>query len=187
MAAPAVTKADRASGILIKAPTNLGLTLAAAYGGTALGLSRSHRASFFDIPSPVPLEELGGVAGEFLEGGKWCALTALFRGWDDDAIAAVWPNTSTGGGGSKVISAGTAQSVRAGHLVTDRAFKLLYAPYNPNHRGLIIYRACPLIDPEGSDVVKSALGEDALEVRFVGIPDSSGRVYQIAKLSEMTL
>jgi len=184
--APNVDKADRTSGVLIKTPTDLSSTLALAYGGTKLGLSRAHRASFFDVPNPVPLEELGGVPGEFLEGGKWCALTALFRGWDDDAIATVWPNTSTSGG-TKVISAGTGESVRAGHLGTDRGIKLLYAPNNPQHRALIIYRAIPILLPEESDIVLSALGETAIEVRFVGVPDASGRVYKIGKLSELTL
>lgn len=188
MAAGSVTAADRGPGILIKNPTSLTVPGAdGAYGGTLLGLSRDHEIAMMDTPITVPGEELGGAPTEQIEGGKWCVFGALFRGFDDDALATIYANTATGAStGKKVIRIGTGQSVKAGHRVSDRAVKLLFVPKKSSKRAVIIYRALPGIR-EDSKTALSIFRESTHAVTFVGMPDATGRVAEVGRLADLTL
>ena len=92
----------------------------------------------------------GGVPSEGVEGGKWCVFAALFRGWDADALAAIYANTATGTSTAKVIRIGTGQTVKAGHRVSDRAFKLLFVPDNTHHALAMGTAAAACLGADGS-------------------------------------
>lgn len=173
----------REPGILIASPTTN--TGSAPFGGAALGLTFAHEVDMIDAPTLVPAEEFGGAPVEGIEGGKWLVFSAIFRGWDNDAIQRLFPNTSLDT--TRKILAGTSQSVRAGHLLSERAFPLLFAPNDTtNHRAIYMPRVLPLVSGE-SKSMRSILREQMIHATFVAIPNASGRVYDIDILSRITI
>lgn len=188
MAAGSVNAADRGPGILIKNPTSTTVPgTDGAYGGTLLGLSRDHELAMMDRSIDVPGEELGGAPTEALEGGKWCVFAALFRGWDSDALATIYPNTATGSStGQKLIRLGMTQSTKPGHRVSDRAVKLLFVPYDSAKRAVLVYRALPRIR-EDSRLGLTIFRESLHAVTFVGMPDGTGRVAEVGRLADLTI
>lgn len=186
MAAGSANAADRGPGILIKNPTSVTAPgTDGAYGGTLLGLSRDHRWQMMDSPIMVPAEEYGGAPSEGVEGGKWCIFGALFRGWDADALAAIYANTSTGSSG-KVINMGTGESAKAGHRLSDRAIKLLFVPDNTAKRAVIVYRALPVLQ-EDSATAFSIFREATHAVTFIGMPDATGRIAKVGVLGDLAV
>ena len=183
MAAGDPTTVRREDGILIASPTTN--TGSAPYGGTYLGMTYAHEVGMVDAPSLVPAEEFGGAPVEGLEGGKWLVFSAIFRGWDNDAINHLFPNTSLNT--TRKIAAGTTETVRAGHLVSGRAFPLLFVPKDAiNNRSIYMPRALPIVTGE-SRSMRSILKEAATHATFIAIPNASGRVYDIDILSRITI
>ena len=183
MAAGDPTTVRREPGILIASPTTN--TGSSPFGGTFLGMTYAQEAELVDAPTLVPAEEYGGAPVEALEGGKWLVFRAIFRGWDNDAIQRLFPNTSLNT--TRKIIAGTSQTVRAGHLVSDRAFPLLFAPNDTtNDRALYMPRVLPVVSGE-SRSMRSILKEAATHATFIAVPDANGKVYDIDILSRITI
>lgn len=188
MAAPAESAVDRGPGKLIVTPTNL--SAAAPYGGTYLGAARDIESDFLDNEDlVVPAEEFAGAPVEGLEMTGCFALYSLMRGFDADALGAIFPNTSTGASsGAKVIDGGVQSTVRSGHLRSARAVKLLFAPDDATKRAVLIYKAMPFV-PKGARTRYSILYESVIPVVWLALPDTanSGRTYKIGKIADLTL
>lgn len=187
MSAPAASAIDRGPGTLIITPTNL--ATATTYGGTILGATRAHEIDFLDDEILVPGEEFGGATTEALEVQRGCIFYCLMRGFDANALATIFPATSTGSStGAKVIDGGVQSTVRSGHLRSARAVKLLLAADDPTKRSVLIYKAMPIILP--SDRTRFAIfSETTFGIAWHGLPDTanSGRAYKIGKLADLTL
>ncbi len=125
-------------GRLVVAPTNL--SAAYPYGGTELGavhrIAVRRVAASFDVMAT----EYGGAVVETIQGGENWALAATLRQYDDDAVSTVFPNTALGTTTKRRAVkhwADAASPVRPGSLVSSRAVKLLFAPYDVDrHRAL---------------------------------------------------
>ena len=171
-------------GRLVKPPTDL--SAAFPYGGTALGSA----AEIIFQPNlethEIRAEEFGGEIIERLYGTETALLGALMRGYDDDALAAIFQDTAAGGKtGARVVS--FPGSTRAGSLGSALSFKLFFAPLDEEHHpALLIYKAIPLI--EASARLRFSAGEEwGYPVMFQGIRDGSSRVYAMGRMEDLTL
>ncbi|HYE91762.1 MAG TPA: hypothetical protein VEA38_12110 [Terriglobales bacterium] len=171
---------------LVKNPTSFAGSF--PYGGTELGATRGAEVEFFGADVPIPAEEWNGAPSETLEGADWCMAFALLRSYDNDAIAAIHRNTSTGSSSGKKVAAGSAAgTVRAGHVGSDRALKLLIVPENTTeHEAIYIPLAKPII-VGGSRVAWTIGRERAVEVSFLSLPDATGRFYVMGRLPDLTV
>lgn len=191
MAAPSEIAIVRGPGKIVLNPTSGTFGSASApYGGVYMGAVRGIEIDYLDEPIPVPLEEFSGP-GDMLEGQGlgFIILSTLFRSFDSTAIAAIFPNTSTGSSsGTKGVNGTVQGSVRAGHLRSSRVAKILFVPDTIANQAVIIYKALPVIVGT-SRTAFSILRESALEVAWYSIPDtaSSGRTYQVKPLADMTI
>lgn len=187
MAAPKAHNVRFSSGKVVKDPTNL--SIAYPYGGTELGLvgavlwkpgvkSRQHGA-----------EEWGGAYVESTFIGEVAMLALTLRGFDPDALARVFPNTSTGAvtgrtGIDGKVSGGT---VVPGYRMTGRAFKLLLVPDDiEEDEGIILYSAIPGVE-ETAAMAQSITEEWGVPVFFLGAPDATGRVYAQKHFDDLVL
>jgi len=175
-------------GRLVINPTNL--SAAYPYGGTELGAVHQIAARRVAATYDIAAMEYGGAIVEAVQGGENWAVGAYLRQFDNDAIAAVFPNTSTGTTTKRVgvkhwMNAGS--PVRPGSLLSARSVKLLFVPYDVDrHRAVYLYRALPRVE----EVWEMALAVDSrveVPVLFVGIPDSNGKVAVVDYLREITL
>jgi hypothetical protein len=160
-------------------PTDLTGTF--PYGGTALGLTA--RAAFRPkaLYSPITAEEHGGLVVDGLYCGEQAMLTCFLRGWDSDAIATCFPNTSIGGvTGRRYIryEPGVSGQNRAGYRLSNLAIKLFLSPeagqYAP---GVLIYSAVPQWD-EGAEIALRDTQEATLPIVFLCLPSTAGRCYE---------
>lgn len=175
-------------GRLVWAPTDLGQ--AAPHGGTFIGMIRETRFR----PNPkyreIWAEELGSVHDVIYCGEGPCELTGILRYQDNDAINKVAPKSvNSGSVGFQWLfrPGGTTANTRAGTALSSVAGKLLFTPKAVNaHPMILLYNAIPTIAPEAM-ISLSYKDEYALAVRFVGTPDSSGRVYTVGRRGAITL
>lgn len=184
MAAGDVTKVDRGPGYLVKAPTS---ATGPSYGGTILGLTRGQDLKFISPATLCPAEELGGAPWDGVEGGEWPVFLVLFREWDDDILQTIYRNTATGGSsGKKVVTGGAAQTVRAGHRLSDRGQKLLFAPHDPTKRAVLLLNALPVL-AEDSPIAFAIAKEQVHAVSFIGAPDASGLTHKVGLIGDLGL
>jgi hypothetical protein len=187
MAASDPRAALRNPGRLVADPTNL--SAAFPYGGTELGLI--HRMRWRDglRARGVAAEEYGGVEVEYVVHRSTCALVAVLRGWDADAIATVFPGATSGTSSGRGVYAqdSAVEAQRAGARLTTLGHALLFAPLAAaEHPGVLIYRAVPT--PEiAEDVQLSLDGEFERAVAWRGVPDDDLRTFQVALIEDMTL
>ncbi len=158
-----------------------------SYGGTPLGI---HRDLEF-VPEvkhyPIRAEEFGHVPIDILYCGQAAYLKGYSRGYDKDNALLLWPYDITGPSGNAVLFDTPTTTTRAGLLLSSEGFKLLVAPLdNVNHPCILIYRAVPAI-PDDLTIPFSRSVEFAYPFAFRGIPDSSGRVYSIGLMSDLSL
>jgi len=119
VATPAVTQALRVPGKLSYGPSDL--TSAYPHGGTGLGLVRDIRLTRDVVAERrIRATEYGGETVEALVPGQEWVISFLLRGFDNDAISTVFPNTFTGATDSLegIREPGT---IRAGELLSDQA------------------------------------------------------------------
>jgi len=176
------TKSLRVPARVCATPTNLGIAF--PHGGADLG----HVANIIFLPNlqarEVDAEEFGGTAVEWIVAGERPLLALNVRGFTDAMVTRVFRETFTGGGGDEGIRYNT---TRGGDLISAQAFKLLVSPRDTiNHPGLIIYRACPIIE-ETAEVPLGTRREIGLRVFFHAIKDATKGHYEIQKLADMTL
>jgi len=189
MAAGDPRAALRNPGRLIKDPTDLSAVF--PYGGTELGLV--HRVRWRDglRAREVTAEEWGGIAVEYIVTRTSCGLVAVLRGWDDDALSAVFPGVASGSGSGRAVYSqdSSVEAQRAGARLSDRAHVLLFAPLaTAEHPAVLIYNAVPVpsvVDTE--DVQLSLDAEMDRAVAWRGIPDVSKRTFDVALLEDLSL
>lgn len=188
MSSPNVVNIIRVPGRLIANPANL--TTPPNYGGTMLGIHRDLEIHFEAKHYFVKAEEWGQCPVELVYCGQAAHLKGFARGVDKDALAALWPYSTPGGGGDTVISdtpVGNTGNTRAGTLMSTFALKLLFAPLdNTNHPFVVLYKAVPTI-PENAFFPLTRSEEIAFPFAFRAIPDSSGRAYAIGKATSISL
>lgn len=161
--------------------------LAAAYphGGIGLGVVRNIEFSSEIKYSPVMAEEFGEVV-ESIATAQGCILTATLQSWDPEALRNIFWNTEEGTTTArrKVKEPGT---VRAGHLLSSRSKVLLFSPNDTDRDPmLIIRRAMPY--PVDSARASLRLDSDvALAFGWLGIRDTSGRLYEWGMRKDITL
>ncbi len=175
-------------GRLVINPTDL--TAAYPYGGTELGavhqIAVRRTAGSFDVMA----SEYGGAVVETIQGGENWALAAYLRGFDNDAISTVFPNTATGTttkrrGVKHWMDA--ASPVRPGSLGSARSVKLLFAPYDVDRcRAVYFFRALPRVE-ETWEMALSVDTRVEVPVVFVAIPNASLKVAVADFLREITL
>jgi len=170
-------------GSFVKDPTDL--TIAFPHGGTALGLAKEivwePNIEHFDIIA----EEFGGEVTESIALGHVPIIGAVLRGFDNDAISALFPHSSVGASGfQKIEYPGT---LRAGRGQADNSFKLLFSPKDTErHNFIIFYNAIPMPDIAASMQLSIDI-EFGIAVMFKGIRDGTSRVYAIGRKGDLTL
>ena len=183
MAAPTETNVYRAAGQLCINPTNLGVAF--PHGGTSLGLVSEARLRSATRSFTVRAEEYGSEVTEEIHLGRdWvCAVTV--KGWDNDTLGTIFPNTAAGGSsGVEVISEPGGKD--PGTLLTGNAVKLCFSPFESQHPGFLVYRAIPNVERSGRLRFQVARSLSFMAV-FRGVRDASGRVVQIGLLEDLTL
>jgi hypothetical protein len=184
MATPAARRLLRAPGRLVAGPSSLSGSF--PYGGTALGASRAVILKSYGAYYPVTAAELGGEPVEYLERGEIWGCQAFMRGADDDALAALFPNTAAGATTQHKVVSGPGTN-KAGFRVSARSVVLLFVPDDITRApAWILYRACPM-PAEPTDIQQSAKEEYGFDARFMGIRDTSSRVIAIGRLEDLSL
>lgn len=184
MATPSPRRLLFAPGRLVANPSSLATTF--PYGGTALGSSRAVILKSYGAYYPVTAAELGGEPVEYLERAAVWGCQAFLRGQDDDAIAALFPNTAAGTTTQhRVIS--EPGSNKAGFRVSARSLVLLFVPDDLTRADAwLLYRALPLLS-EPTEIHQSAKEEYGFPALFMGIRDSSARVLSQGRIEDLSL
>lgn len=177
----------RVPGRLSYGATNL-LT-AYPHGGTALGNVRAIRAVPGRKYEFIRAEEFGGERVEVIDvGGDGWAMTAILRGADDDAYAAIFPNSSVGSVSQhRLVTEASGSTNRAGRLLASAGIKVVFTPDAiEDHPFFVLHRAIPMLDAAAE--LALALS-DPLEVAvaFIGVRDSNGRSASMGRRRDITL
>ena len=183
MAAPNEALVFRCGGALYLNPTSITPT---AYGtATALGICHEVRLSPVTRQFNIQAEEYGQETVEAVYMGRDWVLTFLVRGWDNDTIGMMFPNTAAGGSTTnKVIS--EPGGLSPGSLLSGKAVKLLFAPFNTSHKGFIVYRAIPNI--HASRPLEFNTTKDlSFLATFRCLRDSSGRALKIGQVADLAV
>ncbi len=182
MAAKTHTNIHKVTGQLCVGPTDLGTAF--PHGGTALGAFHKFHIRHGLTYAPVVAEEYA-QAVEFVLVQDNLRVGCFIRGWDNDALATVFPNTTVGGSsGDRVINWPGANAT--GTLRASSGVKLLFTADRSDLPSLIVYRAVPLIDEQES-LKLSILRELQMPVVFEGLRDGSGRVAAMGRLEDLSL
>lgn len=171
------------TGSIIRVPGRL------SWNGTPIGTCRGIRFQPRHRYRDVWAEEFGSVVDSFYVGEGPCTISAIVRYPDTDAITAAAPKALVGsqvhwlfrpGGSSGNTRAGTSMFTKAGVLL----FTPLAAVAPSTHPAIKLYNALPQI-AEDAELRMSLDEEYGLGLRFVGSPDSSGRVYDTGLLADL--
>lgn len=183
MATPTVSNIYRIKGRLSVAPTDL--TLAYPHGGTALGQIGRFAIEIAEGVLPI-VDEHYGQPVEFVAATGLTVLSCHLRGWDNDALQQVLPDTFAGSGsGNRVIRLGSPNNA-TGKIQSGRTVKVLFTADRPTeHPSVILYNAIPIIDQ--AEAVRFSLFQEArIPVQFIGL--RSGSKYgQIGLLEDLEL
>ena len=169
-------------GSLIRDPT---LASAFPHGGTRLGIMGQIAWRLRPNRGDVTAQEYCGQVVEVIEGAHNLVVAATLRMYDSAAISALFPGAATGGSGEQLVS--HTMTTNVGGLGSARAIALLVAPGDPaTQQALYIPRAVPLLE-ETLNASWSLEKEWGLTVVFQGLPDATGRCYQLGYLEDMTV
>ena len=184
MAAPDPRTIRNVIGRLIKDPTDLTLT-DGIFGGTQLGLVKQKVIRVVTRTKVIRAQEFGSIPVETIRGAHEIALLCELRGWDSDAISAIFPDvtTATASGRPRINFPG---STRAGAKGTDDAFSLLFAPRNTEeHPALILYKAIPML----AESMELRMGRQELSMPVVFMatrdPDSPAKMAEMGLLTDL--
>lgn len=185
MATPAARHMLKIPGKLIQDPTNL--SAASPYGGTVLGLVRAIYFRPTSKSKAIEAEEWGSQVVEVIHGGTSCVMAAVLRGYDDDALSAMFLDTATGTPSRDTVARFRVDSGRAGTLLSTKSMKLLFEPGAPiRHRAIILREALPVVTDE-TEMALDQTEELGIPVMWYGVPDSSGRVAEVARIGDLSL
>lgn len=185
MTTRATKSALKVPGRLVKDPTDL--SAAFPYGGTELGLVSEVVVRPRAKHQVLTAEEWGELPWDVVYGGTSFLFGCLLRGVDDDAYAAIWPDTASGtpSGDKKVLIRD--DNGRAGTLLSTLSMELLFVPDAAlRHRAVIIRDALPAV-AEDAEIRFSMTEEWGLRVVWYCRPDSSNRIAEIAYIGDMSL
>lgn len=182
-------KALRVPGRFVAAMAGQTLDPTAAFpcGGTALGAVVRAKLIRREVRADVLSEEYGAEPVEQIMGGERWSLAAALRGWDNDAIRAVFANTtlSTPSQFRGVDHPGT--SARAGSRGSDRALPLLFVPDDrERHPGVYFAHAIP----QTAEELEFELGPDRealIAVAFLALRSATGKGVQVRLLEDISL
>lgn len=172
------------------------LTLAWPHGGTGLGLLRDPILRFYDGLYPVTIEAKGGVPVEYLERGDFVGFGCSLRGWDDDALSLLFPNTAAGTVTQRRITS-SAGLRRAGNWASERSVVLVFTPEGATHAKsrtapdvdapfVVLHRAIPMV-AESAELRLQRRDDVNLPVLFMGIENAAGKTYQIGPRRDLSL
>lgn len=181
MAAPDPGKAFLAGGKLSYGCTDL--STAYPHGGTALGMFGS---IVLRVPSEhrLLIEEEHNAPGAVQWLGGALILGGRLRTWgDDDALAAVMPNTSSSSNGVTVQWPGSTVPTGAPAAVLTN---LVFTPINAEHPHLVIYKAVALPDRDASLPLTAYRYLD-LPVVFVATPNAAGNYGAMGPKADLSL
>lgn len=150
--------------------------------GTCRGIRFQPRPKYRDIWA----EEWGSVSDSVYAGEGPCTLSAIVRYPDTDAIQAAAPKSLVGSAVHWLFRpGGTSGNTRAGTLLSSKAGVLLFTPHaSALHPAIKLYNALPQIAEDAE--LRMSLGEEyGLGLRFVGSPDSNGKVYDSGLLADL--
>lgn len=149
-------------------------------GGTGLGLV----GSIYIIPQRrwrgLVQEETGSASEvQWLGGDVVVGFTA--RQWDQDAKRFIFPNTTTVS--SERVIEWPGSTIPPGAAVPTFT-NLVFTPRNPEHPGIIIYKAAPVPDLN-AELYFSAYKHLEIPAVVVAIPDGSDRLGKMAAWSAL--
>ena len=180
MAAPNPAKAYLNSGRLAYNCTDL--STAYPHGGTALGL-------FGNVILRPPhgktllMEEETGAPSAVLWRGGTLMLAGICKGWDNDALGVIWPNTTTGSSGDKVIQ-WPGSTVVPGVALTPLT-NVVFSPVNPDYPAIVLIK--PVAVPDIDLQVKLSAYR-YMDVPCVFIATTAGSSYgSMGLLDDLTL
>ena len=185
MATPNVRNILRIPSRLAISPTDL--TTDYPHGGTALGLTRDLVFHFGAKTTLSTAEEWGGVVTKAWYSGEAPFVACVLRELDNDALAAVFPNTSTGSvSQNKIVSYTPAASgYRPGLDLAGKVVKLVVSPLAADrHPFILLYAAVPTLDAEAS-LMLSYAEEVGIPITWHAMPDSSNRVYRVGTRADL--
>lgn len=185
MGSPDIRNIMHLDGYLCLNPTDVSTDF--PHGGTAIGEMRDGEFRYGERERLIIAEEFGRVAVDGFRVMESPVLTAVLREWDDDALAAVFPDTTTGASGRVVIrgDVGT-NGRRAGGLLSDLAVTLCFSPRSlDQHSFIILYSAIPVLRRTVHELRTDR--EIGTLVAFYGLPDASQRLYRVAHRSDVIL
>jgi len=183
MAAPNSRNIIRLPGNLVKDPTDL--SAAYPYGGTELGQVTDDSFRYGAKHRTIEAEEWGGQTVEVVHGGTSCVFACHLRGFDDDAISAMFMDTAVATPSlHRAHRLRTAQG-RAGTLLSANSMILLFVPLAAiRHHSILIWNAAPVISTETSLALHMS-SEVTIPVMWYGLPDATGRVAEVRKFVDM--
>ena len=189
MTTPSALQALHNVGRLSAALEGQTFNFATAYphGGTALGLVRDVQVRRTEGRELIVAEEFGiEVVDELYTGEAWLVAFAL-RGWDNDAIGTLFPNTAAGTTAKQtgVLYPGT--DVPPGSLKAANAVKLLFTPDDTsNHQAVYLPNAIPEVGEE-LEIDMGRSNEVLIVCGFRALRDgaTAGRAVQIQLLEDL--
>ncbi len=185
MTSPLARNHLRIPGTLIKDPTDL--SAASPYGGTELGNTEGvlfRPSSEFYVQTA---EEWGSQPVDVFHGGYPLFLGATLRGLDNDALAAIFPDTVTASPSGETSVRFRVTAGRAGTQLSTLGMILLFEPRAAlRHKAIILRDAIPVV-AEDAEIALSMSREVGISVVFYGRPDSSNRVAEMGLIGDLAL
>lgn len=172
------------TGSLCVNPTDL--TAAFPHGGTAIGNTRDEDFRP-GLRTRINRSEFMGVAVEEYHAGWDPIFLCVFRDWDADALPLVWPDVDTSGTNPMIRGRVSTNAARPGKAMSDLAVKLCFSPRAlDSDRFIVLYKAMPIIQEDGQIVVNLG-AELGVGMMWRGIPDATGRLFDVGTRTDITL
>lgn len=164
------------------------------HGGTALGVISDvvWKPIFKTEASLAADDKFAGSAQEHYFLGEDGILGVELRQWHNDVINTIFPNTTLGTSGLRIIGDAdhSATPFRPGRRLSGRAVKLLFSPDDQdNHPAVLFPKAVPMLE-ETAELNLVVIDEYRLLVLFHALWDTSTtppRLYRWGKLGDLTL
>lgn len=193
MAAPDLNTIIRCPGRLCINPS--AFTAAWPHGGQGLGAVQDIVFKPGRSSTILREESYGNEVYDIVDLGESVVVAAALKSWDADAVAALFPSTTTGSVSRKrgifypypTVQGGTAGGTfRPGTMRSNSAVRLLFTPNDTaKYPGIYLYNALPMVEEAAQ--IRLTLEEDGLiPVVFYGTRDQSHRVYSVARMEDLT-
>ena len=174
----------RVPGRLVVNPTDLQLSF--PYGGYQVGSIRGFALSAVGTPYVIQSEGLGSPT-DITEPPEDYRVAFLLRGADDDAIRRLYASNQSEGGVSHHRSFQVPGTAIPGASALGRSVVLLYVPDNPIDAPALICRNAVAMFADGAEVPFQRAEEFVIPTVVYCLRDSSGRVLEMSRLSDISL